>query len=88
MDRRITASDEYAIAAAQNAAQSGIRELLALHEAKVLTRMIAQYHSKEGISPENAKIGVAVIAELRSLAGSVNRTVERGTESARKLTSR
>lgn len=75
------------IALGQRAAQSGIRELLDSHESKVLNRMVAQYRSKEGLSPADALLGVGIISELRSLTGAVNRAVEAGAVAGRKLTS-
>lgn len=65
------------IRSSQMAAQSGIRELLARHEAKVLKRAISEYRGGE-MSGEAAKIAIAVIAELRLLGGDVERTIERG----------
>ena len=78
-------STEYDIEASQEAAQSGIGKLLAVHEAKVLTRMIADYRSVKGLSPESAKIGIGVISELRALASAVTRTVERGRDAGKSL---
>ncbi len=73
--------NEQALSAAQRAAQSGIRELLTVHEAKVVTRLVRTY--REGkLSPEDAKVGIAVISELRSLGGDVDRTIERGRRAA------
>lgn len=69
---------ENVIAEAQMASQSGIRELLARHEAKVIARLVSAYRSKDGLTPEDAKVGVAVISELRLLGGDVERTIERG----------
>ena len=86
MARKLAAGAERALSAAQLAAQSGVRELLALHESKVLNKMIAEYRSAKGITPENAKVGLGIIAELRSLAGSVDRTIERGREAGAYLT--
>lgn len=70
---------------AQRAAQSGIRELLARHEAKVITRMVTAYRSNK-LTAEDAKVGVAVVSELRSLGGDVARDIERGRQAAESLT--
>ena len=76
---------EQAISSAQRAAQSGIRELLDRHESKVLVRMIAKYRSGE-LTPEDAKVGVAVISELRALGSDVKRDIEAGQRAAASLT--
>lgn len=73
------------ISAAQRAAQSGVRELLTRHEVKVITRMVTAYRSGT-LTPLDAKIGVAVISELRILGGDVERDIERGRDAARHLT--
>lgn len=86
MARPLTPGAERALSTAQLGAQSGIRELLALHEAKVMSRMIAKYRSAKGLSPEDAKLGVGIIAELRSLAGDVERGIERGADTGFNLT--
>lgn len=86
MPSYLTPEESREIEAAQRASQSGIRELLTKSEVKILNRMISQLNSKSGLSPEDAKLGVALIAELRSLAGYVNRTIERGTTVGHKLT--
>ena len=76
---------EQELSAAQLAAQSGIRELLARHEAKVITRLVST-HRAGGLSPDDAKVGIAIIAELRTLAGDMDRTIERGRVAAEELT--
>lgn len=78
---------EAEIASAQQAAQSGIQELLARHEAKVVARLVGTYRTGK-LTPEDAKVGIAVIAELRTLAGDVDRTVERGRIAGEELTKR
>lgn len=69
--------NERALSEAQLAAQSGIRELLAGHEAKVVTRLVSAYRGGK-LTPEDAKVGVAVISELRLLGGDIERKIERG----------
>jgi hypothetical protein len=76
---------EREISDAQRAAQSGIQELLARHEAKVLARLVGTYRTGK-LTPDEAKVGVAVISELRTLAGDVDRTIERGRIAGEQLT--
>jgi hypothetical protein len=76
---------EAELARAQTAAQSGVRELLAAHEVKVIARLVGT-HRAGTLTPENAKIGIAVIAELRTIAGDVDRVIERGRQAGEELT--
>jgi len=76
---------EAELSAAQLAAQSGIKELLAQHEAKVITRLVAA-HRSANLTPDDAKVGIAIISELRTLAGNMDRTIERGRVAAEELT--
>lgn len=69
---------------AQRASQSGIRELLARHEAKVITRMIAAYRSHK-LTPEDALVGLGIVSELRILGGDVERDISRGRDAAASL---
>lgn len=80
----VKVSSEDAIHAAQNAAQSGIRELLTQQESKILTRMILAYRSGK-LTPENALVGVGVISEIRLLDSTTERTIERGRRAATSL---
>jgi molybdopterin synthase catalytic subunit len=76
---------EQELSAAQLAAQSGIRELLARHEAKVVSRLVTT-HRSGALTPDEAKVGIAIIAELRTLAGDMDRTIERGRQAGEELT--
>jgi hypothetical protein len=76
---------EAELSAAQLAAQSGIRELLARHEAKVITRLVSA-HRSAALTPDDAKVGIAIISELRTLAGDMDRTIERGRVAGEELT--
>lgn len=78
--------DERLLALGQRFARSGGRELISLQEAKVLNRLIQQYRSKEGLSPQDALVGVAVLSELRAMLGVMDRAIGRGEEVIRKLT--
>jgi hypothetical protein len=73
------------LSAAQLAAQSGIKELLARHEAKVVSRLVSA-HRSANLTPDDAKVGIAIIAELRTLAGDMDRTIERGRQAGEELT--
>lgn len=73
------------ISAAQRASQSGIAELLTIQEAKVLARLIAEYRSGK-LTPENAKVGIAVIAEFRTLVADSDRAIDRGVYATQQLT--
>lgn len=84
---RLTRTLEAQMDAGRVAAQSGLGKLLAVHESKVLNRMVSEYRSVKGLSPESALLGIGIIAELRSLAGSVDRAVERGADAGRQITS-
>lgn len=75
---------EQAISDAQRAAQSGIRELLAEQESNILNRLISQFRTGD-LSPEDAKIGIGVISEIRSLDAKTVRTINRGQSAAREL---
>ena len=76
---------EVELSAAQLAAQSGIKELLARHEAKVVNRLVSAHRAAD-LTPDDAKVGIAIIAELRTLAGDMDRTIERGRHAAEELT--
>lgn len=78
---------ETALSAGQRAAQSGIRELLARHEAKVIARMVTNYRNSK-LTPEDAKVGIAVVSELRSIAGDVERDILAAQNAMRDLTQR
>lgn len=73
------------ITAAQRASQSGITELLAIQEAKVLARLIAEYRSGK-LTPENAKVGIAMIAEFRTLVSDADRAIDRGMHATQQMT--
>lgn len=77
---------ERAIDDAQRASQSGIRELLARQEVRVLMRLVSAYRAGS-LTPQDAMVGIGVISELRSLEGDVKRTIKRGTDAAADLTS-
>lgn len=73
------------ILAAQRASQSGVEELLRSHEAKVITKLVVAYRSQQ-LTADEAKIGVAVISELRTIVADVGRAIERGTEAVKQMT--
>jgi hypothetical protein len=73
------------IRAAQTATQSGVKELLSRHEAKVLSRLVSAYKARD-LTPEDAKVGVAIISELRSIITDADRAVERGADALKQMT--
>lgn len=72
------------ISAAQRASQSGIAELLSIQEAKVITRMVLEYRSGK-LTPEQAKVGVAVISEFRTLVSDADRAMIRGADATTQM---
>lgn len=81
------AEAEHLIDRAQAAAQSGAMELLMEREAKVLNGLVSA-HSAGKLSDRDAAIGIAVIAEFRSLIRAMQRAVSDGIAAGESLSRR
>ena len=78
-------SPESAIARAQAVAQSGIVELIEKREVSVLMQLVGAYRSNK-LTDRDAAIGIATIANLRSMREDMTRAVLRGTDAGQSLT--
>lgn len=78
---------EQRVERAQAAAQSGLMELLTMREAQVVTRLVSA-HIAGKLTDRDAAIGIAVIAEFRSLNRAMQRAVADGIEAGESLSRR
>lgn len=74
-----------AIDRAQSVAQSGVIELIRAQEAKVINKLVGEYHGKS-LTDRDAAIGIATIANLRRLISEMDREVRQGVAAAAQLT--
>lgn len=78
-------SDLDKVAKAQAVVQSGATNHLAKQEAAIVDRLVGAHRGAK-LTDRDAAIGIAVIAELRSVATKMTRDVVQGTDAALNLT--
>lgn len=76
---------EQVIDRAQGFAQSGAIELIRGQEVKIINRLVSAHHSAK-LTDRDAAIGIAVIANIRTLISEMDSAVRQGVSAGKALT--
>lgn len=78
-------SDLAAVEQTQTIVQSRLPELLRAEEAKIITELVTLHNSGK-LSDRDAAVGVAVLARIRRIYSSLDRTITAGIIAGQRLT--